>query len=88
MPTRRDTLKLSAAALGASLAPVWAIVQGHAMPAPTPAQPGLTPDPLPRVAAFERLAFACSSTGLYSQWGKGELGQAHVQDPHDEYMRR
>jgi alpha-L-fucosidase len=89
MPTRRDTLKLSAAALGASLAPRWAIVQGHAMPAPTPAQPGLTPDPLPRVAAFERLAFGMFvHWGLYSQWGKGEWVKHMYKIPTDEYMQK
>lgn len=61
------------------------------MPQPTGshAQPGVTPEPSPRVRAFERMAFGMFvHWGLYSQWGKGEWVKHMYNIPTAEYMER
>ena len=46
------------------------------------------PTPLPRVAAFEKLAFGIFvHWGLYSQWGKGEWAQCIYNVHPDEYAK-
>ena len=46
------------------------------------------PTPLPRVAAFEKLAFGIFvHWGLYAQWGKGEWAQCIYNVPPDEYAK-
>ena len=56
---------------------------------PQSGQPGVAPEPLPRVAAFERLAFGMFvHWGLYSQWGKGEWVKHMYGIGTDEYMEK
>ncbi|MBK7403117.1 MAG: alpha-L-fucosidase [Phycisphaerales bacterium] len=91
MPSRDGAARLSS--LGASVAPPWTIAAERrpAMPQPTDphAQPGVTPEPSPRVRAFERMAFGMFvHWGLYSQWGKGEWVKHFDHIPTDEYMQR
>lgn len=86
MPTRRDTLKISAATLAAAASPRW-VFAGE--PARAPAAGADGPDPLPRVAAFERMAFGMFvHWGLYSQWGQGEWVKHMYGIGTDDYMRR